>query len=325
LLVLLLPLAHWFGVMSLGLLLTVAVLVAGLTASFDPALQATVPLLAPDVTLRQATNGLFDATKRLARIAGPGLIALLNGILPTVQFFTVTAIGFAGSAIAIRHVVRRLDEAPPARDANGLAGIAESLTAGFRLLRGHPVFCFGLFASVIGNATWSGGYLLGMALLLRQSAADPLTAYGLMASAYGIGNVLANIVLASRPPGRAGRHIVLGKLIFGLGMIAMPYAPGQAALMAVAALTAINGPLGDLAMLNLLQTSFPPGAVARVYRVQVCVSWAGMLLGYAIAPSLFRHVALAPAISGLGACTVAVALAGFILLSRRRAAATPRP
>ena len=67
------------GFLSLWLLLFVAMSASVIGASFDPALQATVPVLAPEPVLRRGTNGLFDATRRLARILGPSLIAALNG------------------------------------------------------------------------------------------------------------------------------------------------------------------------------------------------------------------------------------------------------
>jgi MFS family permease len=65
-----------YGFMSLPLLVITAGLIALATAVYDPALQATLPVLAPEPAKWHAVNGLFDATRRIARIAGPSLIAL---------------------------------------------------------------------------------------------------------------------------------------------------------------------------------------------------------------------------------------------------------
>ena len=52
------------------LLMVLAGCIALLTAAFDPSLQATLPTIAIDPDIRHATNGLFDATRRMARILG---------------------------------------------------------------------------------------------------------------------------------------------------------------------------------------------------------------------------------------------------------------
>ena len=325
-LVLLLSIAGLVHAMSLPLLVSIAGAVSLVTAGFDPSLQATLPILAPDPVLRHATNGLFDATKRMARIAGPSLIALVNGILPTSQFFTVTAATFLLSALAVRAVTRRLKVEPPDRAATGAAAVVDSVIGGFRAVRGHPVVIYGLVSSFIANGTWAVGFLLGMVLYLRETSADPLTAYGLMATAYGIGNVAANLLLASLGPGRPALRLVGAKLVFGLGILALPLAPDQTWLMAIAAFAALNGPMGDLAMLHLLQTCFPPHRLAQVYRMQMCVEFAGMAAAYLAAPALFARFGLAPTIMASGAAAMLSGLAGVGFFAWRRfgrAAANP--
>jgi hypothetical protein len=325
-LVLLLSIAGLVHAMSLPLLVAIAGAVSLITASFDPSLQATLPALAPDPALRHATNGLFDATKRMARIMGPSLIALVNGILPTGQFFTVTAATFLLSALAVRAVTRRLGAEPPHRAETGFAAVVDSVVGGFRALRGHPVVTYGLLAGLIANGTWAIGYLLGMVLYLRETSDDPLTTYGLMMTAYGVGNVAANLVLASMGPGRPALRLVGSKLVFGLGVLLMPLCHGQVSLMAVAGFAAINGPLGDLAMLHLLQTCFPPHRLAQVFRMQMCVAFAGMFLAYLMAPLLFAHIGLATTIMASGVATIVSGLIGLGFFAWRRhggAAANP--
>ena len=320
-LVLILSVASLFHAMGLSLLVAVAGGVSLITASFDPSLQATLPSLATDPVLRHATNGLFDATKRMARIAGPSLIALVNGILPTGQFFTVTAATFLLSALAVRAVTRRLAVEPPHRAESGAAAVIDSLIGGFRAVRGHPVVIYGMISSFVANGTWAAGFLLGMLLYLRETSADPLTTYGLMMTAYGIGNVATNLILASMGPGRPALRLVASRIVFGLGILLLPVAHGQAWLMAVAAFAAMNGPLGDLSMLHLLQTCFPPRRLAQVYRMQMCVEYAGMFAAYLAAPALFDLIGLAPTIILSGIASVLVGLAGLGFFAWRRAAA----
>jgi MFS transporter, DHA3 family, macrolide efflux protein len=316
-LVLALSIAGLLHLMSLPLLVVGAGAVALVTSSFDPALQATLPAIAPDPTLRHATNGLFDATKRMARILGPSLIALVNGLVPKAQFFTLTAITFLLSALAVRTVVRQLAPPAPARHEGDAMTAIDSVLGGLRAVRGHGLVIYGLVANLIGNLTWAMGVLLGMVLYLRATSTDPLTDYSLMMTAYGVGNLGANLVLASMKPGRPGVRLVAAKLIFGLGVFLLPLAPGQASLMLIAAFAAINGPFENLALLHLMQSRFPPHRLAQVYRLQMCAVFSGLLLAYLVAPSLFGLFGLAPVIMAAGALTFVTGLVGIGLMLAR--------
>jgi DHA3 family macrolide efflux protein-like MFS transporter len=321
-LVLLLALTLATGFRSLTLLIVIAALVSALWSCFDPALQATVPVLAPEPELRQATNGLFDATKRIARIAGPAMIALMSGVLPPRHFFLVTTATFVASAAAVRSALDPSGDPPPrASPSRSPASTLHQLTAGFRAVRGHRVILYGLLASVVGNAAWAGGYLLGMVLLLRETEANPLTAYGLMMGAYGVGNVVANLWIASAPQERPALRIALSRVIFGAGLMTLPFCASPRVRMVVAALTAINGPLGDLALLDLLQRHFPAEALAAVFRVQICAAFGGVLLGYLLAPSLLHGLSTRAAIATFGAAALAAGLAGMALVGDQQRSA----
>ncbi|HUN49450.1 MAG TPA: MFS transporter [Stellaceae bacterium] len=314
-LALLLSIAGLLQLMSLPLLVVVAGCVALATSAFDPALQASLPAIAADPALRHATNGLFDATKRMARILGPSLIALVNGILPKSAFFAVTAATFLLSALAVRAVLPGLPAAPryASAGAGAAAAIVDGVLGGLRAIRGHGVVIYGLIANLIGNVGWGMGIILGMVLHLRQTSADPLTDYSLMMMAYGIGNLGSNLVLASVRPGRPGSWLIASKLIFGAGVLLLPLAPSRPWLMLVAGFAAINGPFENLAMLQLMQSRFPPHRLAQVYRLQMCAIFAGTLTAYLISPGLFAWLGFAPVIMAAGGATFLIGLVGLVV------------
>jgi DHA3 family macrolide efflux protein-like MFS transporter len=309
---LVLSVAGLFGLMSLPLLLLIAGLTAFGTASFDPALQATLPGLAPDPVMRHATNALFDATRRVARILGPSLIAVVNSVLPTGQFFTVTAVTFLLSALAVRVAISKPAAAHPRRLA-GRAALLDSLIGGVRTARRRPVLLYGLFISLIGNAVWAVGVLLGMILYLRQTSADPLTDYSLMMTGYGIGNLGSSLVLANTRKIYPASWLAISKLIFGFGVFLLPLEHGRVWLMAAAAFAATNGPFENLSLLNLIQTGVPARRVGQLYRLQMCATYLGFLLAYLAAPSLFGWFGLRPVIMAAGLFTVVCGLLGFVL------------
>lgn len=325
-LMLLLSIAGALQFLSLPLLVAVAGGVALLTSVFEPALQASLPAIATDAALRHATNGLFDATKRMARILGPSMIALVNGFLPKTQFFTVTGATFLLSALAVRASAHAWPRETRHRQATGAAGVIDGLLGGMRGMRGHAVMIYGMVAGLIGNLTWAMGILLGMVLYLRETSAAPLTDYGLMMTAYGVGNLATNLVLASAKPHRPATWLIASKLIFGAGVFMLPLAHGRVELMLIAALAATNGPFENLAMLHLMQTRFQPHRIAQIYRLQMCAVFSGVLAAYLMSPSLFGWFGLAPTIMGGGAATFAIGLVGVgLAVWKRRRATRMRP
>jgi MFS transporter, DHA3 family, macrolide efflux protein len=325
-LMLLLSIAGLLQLVTLPLLVAVAGGVALLTSAFDPALQATLPAIAAHPELRHATNGLFDATKRMARILGPSMIALVNGFLPKAQFFTVTGVTFLLSGLAVRASALGWPRESRQGRATGAAAVLDGLVGGLRMVRGHAVVIYGIVANLVGNLTWAMGILLGMMLHLRETSADPLTDYGLMMTAYGLGNLATNLVLASVKPHQPASWLIASKLIFGSGVFLLPIAPDRVWLMLIAAFAATNGPLENLAMLHLMQTRFQPQRIAQIYRLQMCAIFSGVLVAYLISPSLFGWFGLAPVIMAGGAATLAIGLAGMgLAMWKRRRVARMNP
>jgi MFS transporter, DHA3 family, macrolide efflux protein len=311
----LLALANLLGLIGLPLLIVSAVLVALGSACFDPALQSIIPVLAPDPATRHATNGLFDATRRVARILGPGLIGIASAVMPVGGFFGVTAAAFLAATACVAAGLRPLSL--PAREpVHGLAGILDSLTGGFRAVRGHRVLVYGLVVCFVGNIGWGLGIILGMILHLRATRADPILAYSLMMMAYGVGNVLASVVLASGRPRRPIAWLIAAKLVFGGGLVLMPYAGSQAALMLCALVAAFNGPLENLSLFSMMQDDLPASRLAQVFRVQMATVFSGGTVAYLAAPSLFDALGVAPTVMGIGLACVAAGLAGLPLLRR---------
>jgi MFS transporter, DHA3 family, macrolide efflux protein len=143
-----------------------------------------------------------------------------------------------------------------------------------------------------------------------------------MMTAYGVGNLAANVVLAGRHPKRPLLWLVASKLTFGFGVLLMPFAPDRTWLMAFAALAAVNGPFENLALLHIIQHDFPPQRIAQVYRLQMCSVFGGLLIGYLVAPSLFGLFGLGATIMIIGAVTLATGIVGlglaWLLASRQR-------
>jgi len=104
--VLAIPALDLTGGLNLPALAAVAAVLAGLDAFVVPALQASVPRLV-EPAARTAMVSLLDSTDRLARVVGPGLVALL-AVLPEIHLFTLDAATFLVSAACLTGVLTRL-------------------------------------------------------------------------------------------------------------------------------------------------------------------------------------------------------------------------
>ena len=318
---LLVVVAAWLAVghpPAWGLVLAVLVLAAG-QALFRPALQATLPALIADRTLLPATNGLLDSTDRIARLLGPGLVALLAGFLPLAHFLTLDAATFAASALAIWLIgrLRPLPRAAPEAE----AGIGAAIARGFRAMRRHALLGYVLGATCVINGAWYVAMFLGVPLAIehlgvRGPGGSGLSAYGLVISAYGCTNLLATLVVGNLAlPPRPGLRMFSGNMTVGAGFLLlgaamalpMPPAARLPCFMAAAGLAAIGGPMSDITIATLRQTLLAAGDMAAAMRAYMVMNNFGLLVGMLLAPELFRGVGI-PGTVGL--CGAAILLAG---------------
>ncbi len=321
-LVVLMPMvvAYVSGV-SLAALVIAAVGVSGLRTFFAPALQSTVPTLVKDRTMLQSINGLFDATWRLARLAGPAVAALLVHFIPVIQFLSVTACGFLAAAAGIYSTRARL--AGPERrtepSRGGWRGAVEGLTAGFRLLRCNRVMAILVLSNSIVNGPWMATLLLGVALLVKSYqptflGIQDLAAYGLVMGAYGLGDVCSNLVVGNVRLRRPLSTMYLGYIAMGGGFVLMALAmwvvPPSAllpAMMLAAVIAGCGGPLFFIPLITRTQTVFDGPDIARVWRLRLALMAGSQLVASLLATWLFEL--LGPTVTVLG-CGLFIFLAG---------------
>ena len=299
---------------AVGLVLAVAALGAGM-AVFRPALQAVLPALLPDRTLLPAANALLDGTERIARLLGPALAGLLSAVLPLQHLLTFDALTFLISAAALWLVGRT--NPVPAVHAGPPGGVLASMARGVRVVRGHPVLGYVLMTSGALNGAWYAAFFL-LLPLATQRAGLPLASYGFVISAYGFTNLVANLVVGSRPmPERPGRQIFGGNVALGLGIlglgaaVALPPAWLIPAAMAAAGLAAIGGPMQDIAVAVLRQTALARGDVPAATRAFMAASQIGMLIALVLAPALIAALPLAGVTGLCGVLILGIGLVGL--------------
>jgi MFS transporter, DHA3 family, macrolide efflux protein len=305
-----LPVLAWRGTLQLWHLAAVAVVVSGLGALFDPALQASLPALVADRQMLQATNGLMDMTRRLARAIGPSLAGVLVAVLSLAHFFTLDAINFIISALAVLSLGRRFAWQPVrAQTAHGFRGIGAEIASAVRVVRAHRALAWALGSNGMSNIAWGAAFTVGAPLLADRVLAGQIGAYGLIVGAYGIGNVLGNIIIGSLTIHRRVAMLFAGRLVLGGGFFIMALSRDLPVAMLGAAVAAIGGPMGDIVMLTMIQHDLPANQIGKVYSLRLTVSSAGMALGLVLAGPLY---ALLPIPAAIAACALIITTTGAV-------------
>jgi DHA3 family macrolide efflux protein-like MFS transporter len=311
-----LPLLAALGTLQLWQLVLAGILLGGLGALFNPALQASIPTLTGDARTLQATNGLMDLTRRLARAIGPSLAGLVVAVLPLSQFFTLDAVSFVISAGAIASLGSRYawKPAPAVAQARaGGAGVLAEIAGAVRQVAADPRLAWAFAALGVINVLWAMAFTLGVPLLAAEALRAGVGAYGLIVGAYGVGNVAANLVVGSLP---IRRHIVwffAGKLVLAGGFLLLASAPVLLVALAGSALAAVGGPMGDIPLLTLMQTGLPAHQLGKVFSLRWTLSNGGALLGTLLAVPWF---AFAGVRVGIAVCATLMAVTGALGLVR---------
>ncbi len=311
--VLLLPLLAHAGALRFWHLIAVAVVIGGLGALFDPALQASLPALTGDTRTLQSTNSLMDVTRRLARALGPSLVGLLVALLPLIHFFTLDAISFGISALAVFSLGRRWAWTPErsAHAGRGIRGVVSEIAGAARLVRAHRPLTWALAGNFLVNASWSIAFTVGAALFAKQVLTEGVGTYGLIVGAYGVGNVVSNVVMGSVVVRRRVAVLFTGRLVLGAGFLILAFARSLPVALGGSALAAVGGPMGDITLLMMMQSDFPANQIGKIYSLRMTIASAGISLGLLLAGPLYAGLSVPLVIAFCATVMLATGVAGL--------------
>ena len=295
---------------SFPALVVSSVLLSGLGAFFEPALQGVLPLAAKDTTTLKAANGLMSTTLRLARVMGPAIIGLLSALIETIHFFTLNSLSYLFSAFSVFSIRESISTAS-IRHSSENKHLLTSFLSSFKLLRTRPSVLRTLFAKTITGGAWGLVYGLGMALLVHEISPKDVKAFGLVMGAYGIGNVFAAILIGNLERKNPERMVYFGLSWLGICFAFVAGAKSFPLLLFATALTAIGGPLNDLPFMDLVQAEFGLKDLSKIFRLRMIAETFFSLLFMLISPLLFRFFPIRSVIFGCGIFILAFGVLGL--------------
>lgn len=309
-----LAVAGVFDRISLVHLAGVAFVLGALDGLFQPALRASLPLLAPDLESLKRANAWFEITPRLSAVIGPPLTGVLLAVLPIEQFFTLDAATFGASAVAVAALGRAYAWKAPARAPATRRRLRQEIRGALSLVAANRPIAWSIGLTALWNIGSSIAMTVGLPLLAREVLGGGPALYGLLVGAYGAGNVLSNLLLVWRPARRPVAVMFSGGIVWGAGFVGVALAPTVPVALGCCALAAIGGPLTDVTRAVLIQTGFPLDQIGKVYSLRVTVARASAGLGLLAAAPLFAWGGVRPSIAGAASAVAipfAVACAWF--------------
>ncbi|MFN2471766.1 MAG: MFS transporter [Gaiellaceae bacterium] len=197
------PLLHWAGALSFGVLVALVALLGALSAPYFAAQKSIVPeLLGEDEALIGRASALFQGATRATMLLGP----LAAGVLiATLSAPAVLVADAATYGLAVLLVWAFVPRRPPLVEEDGAGGVSEGIRFLLRdrLLRvWTPVFS-------LGDAAWTAFFVNVPVLVVTRFDADPRVAGWLFAS-FGVGALAGNVIV----------YRVLLERVQGLALIA---------------------------------------------------------------------------------------------------------
>jgi MFS family permease len=288
----------------------------GCVTAFDgPARQTFVSELVPDRELSNAV-ALNSTSFSAARLIGPALAGGLIAVAGTGPVFLINALSFA--AVLSSLWLLRPGELQLRKRAVWSRG---SLADGFRYLRERPdlratllmLFLIGTFGLNFPI------YISTMAVGVFHEGAGK---FGLLSSMMAVGSVTGALLSARRPQPRA-ELLLVGALVFGLGLAIAAFMPSYALFGAMLVVIGVAAQTFTTTANGLVQLSTEPHMRGRVMAIYMAIALGGTPLGAPIVG--FVADTLGPR-WGLGVGALAgllAALVGLRLLQLRRARGSP--
>jgi predicted MFS family arabinose efflux permease len=310
-LMLLVPVLHWTGGLTLPILVVLAFALGVFGTPYSAAQRVVVAeILDEDESSVERANALLQGATRITMLLGPALAGILIAAVGAPIVLVVDAASYVVAFALVTLFVPR-DGAAREEDAEAAGG----LLAGVRYLFHDPLLRGWATAIVVGDASFSLLFLSIPVLVVAHYGGDPRLAGAFMA-AWGVGAVAGNVAAyrSERIGGlRQAPPLVLVQAAV-LWVLAMPV-PAAAVAGALALSGIANGLINPT--LHAFLTLRPPAAVRpKVLTATFTASVIGTPIALALA---------APAFAAYGSRhVIAVAAAGQLLAMAYAAVITLR-
>ncbi len=206
------PVAHWFGVLTVPHILAVAFLGPAVGTFFDAAVFGAIPTLVGHARIGQA-NSYVWSVQGVGEIVVPSVVGVALAVVHPASLLAFDALTFLASAALVRGIGRALQDDSRERRPLGLRQVRTDIGEGLRYLWGHP----GVRTMTIIGFTQclSGGGFVALMVVWADRVLDVGTEglrFGLVYGAWAAGALVASVSLPRLLRGTTPERVTLAAL-----------------------------------------------------------------------------------------------------------------
>lgn len=285
------------GTLRIEHIYVAAVFLGAAEAFLSPAFNAIIAELVPPEILR-AGNAARLLSRSAARIAGPTVGGLVVAFISPAAAFAIDALTFAFSFGTL------LFARPDRRSIAPASSIVAEIREGFGYVFRYRWLWTTTAYFMLVNVAYAGQSGVMTPLLVRDTLGGDARVFGFVNSAYGVGTIVAGIVVAQLAMRRPGRVMFAFELLAALSVLAVGLSPTLPVLLGAMALMGVSLASSTVIWQSLLQRRVPAQVLGRVSSID--------LLGNSVINPLAPLIAAA-LIEPIGPAGTFVAAGGYAL------------
>ena len=270
-------------------------LLYGIAGAYQPAVQASIPLLARAEQLTSA-NAVINMVQTLSALLGPVTGGVLFGAFGIRPILWVSILCFFLSAVMELFI--RIPHTPRAAAGGVLSTIRQDLGASWRFIRRErPVFLSVVLVLALFNLVLSAALVVGIPVAVVQVLGMSDSRLGLTQGAMGLGGLFGGLLtacLGARLPLRRGGAVLLAASATAAGMGAallpgIPALPGWWGVTAMSFAVMVLSTMLTVVLSAAVQGRTPPELLGKVMSFIMAVSSCAAPLGQAVYGALFER------------------------------------
>ncbi len=272
----------------------------------SPAYSAIIADLVPATILR-AGNAARLLGRSLARIAGPtvgGLVVALAGPAPAFAIDALTFL-FSFATLLLANPPRRANASP--------TSILSEIRQGFAYVFSVQWLWTTTLYFMLVNVAYAGRSGVMTPLLVRDELGGGAEMYGTITAAYGMGTIVASVLVAQLILRHPGRPMFAFELLAGLAVLAIGLAPFLPAVVVLMALIGVGLSSSTVIWQALLQRHVPERMLGRVSSIDLLGNSVINPIAPLAAAALAGFIGPANTFVVAGAYAVALASVGLIV------------
>jgi MFS family permease len=318
-LMLLVPVLHRTGQLSLASLVLLAFALGALAGPYFAAQRMMLPeLLGEDESVVTQANALLQGAIRVTLLLGPPLGGVLIGVIGAPSVLLVDAATYAVSFVLVLVFVPSREPLPAEDGSRGLL-------SGLRFLAHEPLLRLWIPLFVVGDAAWQTFFAAVPVLVIERFGADATIA-GILFAGFGAGAVVGN-VLSFRflaPKFEGLRLVAFGAPFQALPLWILPLDVGAPVLFAAILMSGFANGICNPTIHSVMTLRMPPAIRAKAMTAFMTIWGVAMPLGLVIAGPVLSAYGARPVLVGFAAAQT-VSMLGVAVSSLRVRVSVPEP